>query len=192
MIPSVSTYLIISPDILRKIMSFCLVTEKEVTPISVACNCMAYFQEPSYSIGITGIGQKYQELCEIEGVDHFYQINKKETRKNKKKKKKFIDMKYSGYFKKPIDATILRVCRLFHQEGLPLLYGDNEFVFDVEYYLHREKPCLRMNVEGETIEKNWTMPRFSELDSEAVQASIRDMTNITDAEALPDWIYLDP
>lgn len=172
-----------------RILSCCLTTPFEVTPTTVTCNCMYDFTEPSYSIGLTGSDRYWRQtvLCQVEGVDYHHKIHNTHN----KGRKKYCTKEYYGYFRKPIDATILRVSKLLYQTGLPILLGENSFVFDIDTYETPTRPHKQMkDFRMGPVERDREMPH--DMNAEEVQHEIRDLVNIQDCEDLPDWIFCDP
>lgn len=177
----------------QKIISICLTTPYEVSPLIVCSNCMFEYKyiEPTYRIDLTGshVSQsERRELWKIEEVDHHHKFD---TWRYGKKSTTYGTRKYHGYYKKPTDATILRVSRLLNQTKTHMLYG-NDFVFDLEQFdapLRRLEQMKDVRTSKMLVKDRW-MP--SKLEDSDVGKAIRNMVNVRNAEDLPDWIYCDP
>lgn len=102
---------------------------------------------------------------------------------------------YAGWFRNPIDATILRVCKVLHQEGLPLLYGENQFVFDLDntsVYGFNPLPIPVKIDGGRMLRKSRGILDLGDLHTDKTQDSIKNMFNVLHAWDLPGWMFGDP
>lgn len=101
-----------------------------------------------------------------------------------------LQISYAGWERKAIDATLLRACKLFLPEGLPLLYGENQFTFDLndKHFYNPRPQHVNMDRRQKVTSKCRSMPPADEIDEDA----IRHWMNVQDPQDLPDWIFCYP
>lgn len=97
--------------------------------------------------------------------------------------------------KKPaIDATLLRTCKDFYNNGMNILYGKNRFTFKPNEYSFKESPFTLLGTSTYIqFRPNPGKPsmRFADWDSE-VREGICQIRLCRPVEMLCGWIYFDP
>jgi hypothetical protein len=93
-------------------------------------------------------------------------------------------------FRLPIDASFLRACKDFYSIGNAMLYGDNEFSFDmVNPYHHKSPPTMLGTFKNH---EEWQPdPRKPHISPDNVWKATYDIERHVQIKGLTPWVYYD-
>lgn len=164
-----------------------------MTPYAVPCNWEKQPNEPSYKIGLLGtpslVRNSQFDYCRTPGLKRGQRIFGSPLLAPKYMPPQI----YSRWYRRRIDATVLRVCKLFHREGCPLLYGENEFVFNLNerQLYHPQEMYTSMDDQENVFFKHRHMPCSTVLHHYISEDIIRVVPYLR-AQGLAEWMFCDP
>ena len=167
-------------EILRNVLELCVIVEvpTALQPHAVTCNWKRFFQQPDFSLVTPGPSDEDEEVQERP----FMKVARQDN-----------DGAYTELrrlYRAAIDATCLRACKTFNAVGSELLYGKNEFHFEMVNTSFYASPPSLLHPEQE---RKWRPDPCKPTSNKnrRIKQGIKKIQESVKITHLPGWIYYD-